>query len=148
MKKGKLIITADSKSFSLSRIYINSWSSENKRFVKDPMWNAYEGMAYWFRTGAGRLKYSIYDEKGKDLSEKLKHSDGGWSMNMAALTLENRKKKNKSNRNIFGKEKEFVDYNPVSTFSTPLKPSEEVIEKTIRQFIDVPDQNKNLSDFF
>lgn len=148
MKKGKLKLTADSQSFSLSRIYINSWDSENTRFVRDPKWNAFEGMAYWFRTGRGKLKYSIHDEKGKDLSDKVKNSNSDWASNMAALTLEMRKEKNKSNTNIFGKEKEFIDYKPVSSFSKPFKPSEEVIEKTVRQFIDVPDQNKNSSDFF
>lgn len=127
MKKEKLVFESAGP-FKITRVFINPLKNEQER-NKD--WNAYEGMVFYFASGIEDLDYALLDENGNDISLKKKGNIQRWHSHVVPLTYEMRKKKNKSNRNFFGKEKEFVDYEPIIDFGNPTKPSEQLISKVL-----------------
>lgn len=147
MKKGKLILSFSTDNFKLTRIYFNPLDKESDRKISKE-WNAYDGSALYFRTGKTAPKYKILDDKGRDITSKVKNGKKDWQQNALPYSIEMRKERNKSNKNFFGKVKEFVDYNPVSSFSPSAKNSEKIIATTIKQSLEGIIQKDGWIDFF
>lgn len=147
MKKGKLILSFSTDNIKLTRIYFNPWNKESDRNISKE-WNAYDGVALYFRTGQSDPNYLLLDEKGRDISSKIKNPKKEWSKNGLPYSLEMRQERNKSNKNFFGKVKEFVDYNPVNSFSQTLKKSHKIIETTVKQSLEGIIKKDSWIDFF
>lgn len=147
MKKGKLILSFSTDDFKLTRIYFNPWDRESDRKISKE-WNAYDGAALYFRTGKTAPQFKLLDDKGRDISSKVKNDQKAWQTNAVPYTVEMRQERNKSNKSFFGKVKEFVDYNPVSSFSTVTKNSDKIIASTVKQALDGKNKKDGLNDFF
>lgn len=147
MKKGKLILSFSTDRFKLTRIFFNPWDKESDREISKE-WNAYEGSALYFRTGKSSPQFKLLDDKGRDISSKVKNDKKDWHQNALPYTEEMRKERNKSNKNFFGKVKEFVDYNPVASFSTAAKNSDKIIATTVKQSLEGIIKKDGWIDFF
>lgn len=146
MKKGKIIFSASAEEFQITSIYINPWNKESDRIMDDARLNAYEGMTFYLRSGEKNMEFLALDEKGKDITDKVKNSDSYFSSNCVPLTLEKRQRKNRLNTNFFGKEKEFVDYDPAVIHSTPSKLSEKIIADTVTAY--ASNKIDDIQDFY
>lgn len=147
MKKGKLILSFSTDNFKITRIYFNPWDKESDRNISK-VWNAYDGTALYFRTGNTSPFYKLLDDKGKDITSKIKNTSKEWQRNSLPYTIEMRQERNKSNKNFFGKVKEFVDYDPVTSFKVPTKNSSKIIETTVKQSIAGIIKKEGWIDFF
>lgn len=147
MKKGKLILSFSTDNFKLTRIYFNPWDKESDRKISKD-WNAYDGASLYFGTGKYNPQFKLFDEKGREISSKVKNEEKDWYQNALPFTVEMRKERNKSNKNFFGKVKEFVDYNPVSSFSASAKNSDNIIATTVKQSLDGIIKKDGWIDFF